>query len=129
MTNVRKISSLANADIASADVRDAVAALRWLGYKTVTGLHRIIEHCQTTPRRIRTLFCRDQIIAVTDSERRSLALSIAMLFDTIADECEAHAERCRKKGDELRIRERQQLLLPLGGDTWEYGASQAKAAA
>lgn len=106
-----------NADIASGDVREAISALRWLGYKTVTGLHRIVEHCHTTPRRIRTLFCRDQIVAVTDSERRSLALSIATLFDNIADDCEAHAERCREKGDALRHRERQ-LLLPLGGEKW-----------
>lgn len=124
----RKLAYLADADITIADVREAVAALRWLGLKTVTGIHRIAAHCNVAPRRIRTLFHRDQTFFVSPNERRSLALSIATLFDNIADDCEAHADRCRDKADALRFRERQQLVLPLGGDKWGGDTRQRRAA-
>ena len=117
MTNVRIISTHLNTEVASTDVRDAVAALRWLGHKTVSGMHRIVGHCGTTPRRIRTLFHRDQVIAVSAEERRSIALSIAELFDAIATECEAHADKCRAKAETIRLRERDHLNS-LGGDVW-----------
>lgn len=118
MSNHRNLAYLKDADITIADVREAVAALRWLGYKTVAGIHKIAMHCNVAPRRIRTLFHRDQTFMVTPNERRSLALSVADLFDRIADDCEAHADKCRVKGDGIRLRERQQLNLPLGGDAW-----------
>jgi hypothetical protein len=112
------LAYLADADIAIADVREAVAALRWLGHKTVTGLYRIAAHCNVAPRRIRTLFHRDQTFMVTPAERRNLALSIADLFDHIADDCEAYADKCRDKSTAIRARERDQLNSPLGGNEW-----------
>lgn len=117
LTN-RNLEYLADAECAIADVREAVAALRWLGHKTVSGLHKIASHCNVAPRRIRTLFHRDQTFIVSANERRALALSIADLFDRIADDCEAHADRCRGRGDTIRLRERQQLSLPLRDSEW-----------
>lgn len=115
-----------DAEIAVADVRDAVAALRWLGHKTVSGMHKVAAHCGVTPSRVRTLFYRDQTFLVFPDERRSLALSIAALFDRIADDCEAYADQCRVRGDAIRLRE--QLSLPLGDDVWGGKSSRRRAA-
>jgi hypothetical protein len=117
-----------DAETAVADVRDAVAALRWLGHKTVSGMHKVAAHCGVTPSRIRTLFYRDQTFLVFPDERRSIALSIAALFDSIARDCEDHAEVCRVRGDAIRLRE--QLSLPLlGDDIWNGKSPRRRSAA
>ena len=123
MTNNRNKAYVTDAEIAIADVREAVGVLRWVGLKTVAGIHKIAAHCNVTPSRVRTLFYRDQTFLVTSPERRSLALSIADLLDRVADECEAHADRCREKGITIRVRERDQLNLPLLGGNNEWSGS------
>lgn len=109
-----------NAEVARGDILGALAVLRQLGSKTVDGLNRIARHAGLVPRRTKTIVFRDVPYVVTDGQRRHLALSIADLHFVVADELERKAEECRRKGDAILHRERQQLSLAFtGGARWE----------
>ena len=53
----------------------------------------------------------------------TIALSIADLFDAIAVECEAHADKCRDKATTIRLRERD-CLNSLGGNSQWSGSGK-----
>lgn len=104
-----------HAECARGDILSVLAVLRQLGWKTMAGFERIARHAGLSPRRPKTIVMRDQPHTVTAEQRRHLALAVADLFDHLADEFEERAQACRDKGDGIRFRERQQLLLPLEG--------------
>ena len=115
-----------NAGCVKEDVLSVLGILRHAGHTTLSGLHRIAMHCGVPSRRTRTIAFEDQTYTATDEQRRHMALSIADLFDKLADDFEKRAEACRQKGDAIRLRERQQLSLALGGNTWRSGNMSAQ---
>lgn len=101
-------------EIARDDILACLAVLRKFGHKTVDGLNRIAANAGISPRRTKTIVFEDQSSVVTDEQRRHLALSIADLFDHLADDLEKRAKALQLKADAIRHRERQQLSMFVG---------------
>ena len=110
---------LDNVETVTGDLRECVAALRGMGQKTTAAIERVAKYWHIQPRRVVTLFYRNQSIMVSSEERRRLALRAAEMLDDIAARLEEKAEISRAKAEAIRNRERLKIE-PLGcGGTWQ----------
>lgn len=122
----RKTACLDNVEAVTEDLRECVSAMRSMGAKTTGALDKVAKFWRVQPRRVITLFYRNQSINIAPEERRTLALRAAEMLDVIADQQEEKAAAHRAKAEQIRFRERQQLILPMWSVKEWHGSMRLK---